>query len=131
MVLSAFCLACLVCFHLLLSKSYLHGCTKHLCGSQTPQTHLDSILWADCSPSSSQCPLSIAASRASSPLSFPHLDVVQTITGFCHLHCWHLQRCLRLRTPSRSLFPSLSLIGKEHKSLHGRRLLFKECYTTL
>lgn len=38
-----------------------------------------------------------------------------------------LQRCLRWRTPARSLFPSLSLTDKVHKSLHGRRLLLEEC----
>lgn len=38
--------------------------------------------WQSCSSSSSQNPLSVTATRASFPLSFPHLDVVQTIIGF-------------------------------------------------
>jgi len=125
-----FSLPCVLSF-VTFQSYYLHGCAEHLCGSQTPQPHLSEFYWQSCFPSSSQYPLFITASRAPFPLSFPHLDVVQTITGFYHLHCWHLQRCLRLRTPSRSLFPSLSLIGNAHKSLHGRRLLLEECYTTL
>lgn len=87
--------------------------------------------WQSCFPSSFQYPLFVTALRASFPLSFPHLDVIQTIPGFCHLHCWHLRRCLRLRTPSRSLFPSLSLGRTVLKSLHGRRLLLGECDITL
>lgn len=86
------------------------------------------ISWQSSCPSPSQYPLSVTASRASFPLSFCYVDVVQTIMALNHLHCWHLRRCLRLRTPSRSLFPSLSLTSKVHKSLHGRRLLIEECY---
>lgn len=131
MVLSAFCLACLVCFHLLLSKSYLHGCTKHLCGSQTPQTHLDNILRVELLsiilsvPIVHRCLQSFISIVFSSFRCSPNHHWLLSLALLAFAEVFEIENTIKKPV---SFFESY---WQKHKSLHGRRLLFKECYTTL
>lgn len=129
--LSAFCSACLMCFHLLLFKSYdWHGCSVYPCGSQTPSTSSGQIF-------SLAEQLSITFSVPIVCHCFQSFISIVILLCRCSPNHHGFESLVLLvfaevfeikNTFKKPVFPSLSLPGKIHMSLHGRRLLIEECY---